>query len=198
MVKADRRRRDSGERLAGGSVVFGRASRSVRTKSQRCSVLFWKSSRRDEHQERSVQVCGVFGFGFVFDFCVENSAERRVQPRNLGNTAVFDQNVRAREQEELARARLAKQRMEQLRKMENQTHAQVSFEKIKLAAELYKSESQSSMGYEGALVVENSTSMMKAGFAGDDAPRAVYPTIVGRPRHMGVMVKKKERNTFCF
>ena len=25
--------------------------------------------------------------------------------------------------------------------------------------------------------------MCKAGFAGDDAPRAVFPSIVGRPRH---------------
>uniref|UniRef100_M4ENT7 Actin n=2 Tax=Brassica campestris TaxID=3711 RepID=M4ENT7_BRACM len=30
--------------------------------------------------------------------------------------------------------------------------------------------------------------MVKAGFAGDDAPRAVFPSIVGRPRHTGVMV----------
>ena len=30
--------------------------------------------------------------------------------------------------------------------------------------------------------------MCKAGFAGDDAPRAVFPSIVGRPRHQGVMV----------
>lgn len=29
---------------------------------------------------------------------------------------------------------------------------------------------------------------MQAGFAGDDAPRAVFPSIVGRPRHEGVMV----------
>jgi actin len=28
----------------------------------------------------------------------------------------------------------------------------------------------------------------QAGFAGDDAPRAVFPSIVGRPRHTGVMV----------
>jgi actin-related protein len=27
--------------------------------------------------------------------------------------------------------------------------------------------------------------MCKAGFAGDDAPRAVFPSIVGRPRHQG-------------
>ncbi|XP_073526468.1 uncharacterized protein [Phyllobates terribilis] len=35
------------------------------------------------------------------------------------------------------------------------------------------------------LVVDNGTGMVKAGFAGDDAPRAVFPSIVGRPRHTG-------------
>ena len=39
-----------------------------------------------------------------------------------------------------------------------------------------------------ALVVDNGSGMCKAGFAGDDAPRAVFPSIVGRPRHKGVMV----------
>ncbi|KAJ7371140.1 hypothetical protein OS493_027829 [Desmophyllum pertusum] len=33
-----------------------------------------------------------------------------------------------------------------------------------------------------ALVVDNGSGMCKAGFAGDDAPRAVFPSIVGRPR----------------
>ena len=40
-----------------------------------------------------------------------------------------------------------------------------------------------------ALVVDNGSGMCKAGFAGDDAPRAVFPSIVGRPRHQGVMVR---------
>ena len=39
-----------------------------------------------------------------------------------------------------------------------------------------------------ALVVDNGSGMCKAGFAGDDGPRAVFPSIVGRPRHKGVMV----------
>ncbi|KAJ5069822.1 actin [Anaeramoeba ignava] len=38
-----------------------------------------------------------------------------------------------------------------------------------------------------ALVIDNGSGMCKAGFAGDDAPRAVFPSIVGRPRHLGVM-----------
>lgn len=40
-----------------------------------------------------------------------------------------------------------------------------------------------------ALVVDNGSGMCKAGFAGDDAPRAVFPSIVGRPRHQVCYVK---------
>ncbi|VDI37984.1 Hypothetical predicted protein [Mytilus galloprovincialis] len=36
--------------------------------------------------------------------------------------------------------------------------------------------------YEGAVVIDNGSEMCKAGFAGDDAPRAVFPSIVGRTR----------------
>ncbi|CAL8092142.1 unnamed protein product [Calicophoron daubneyi] len=39
-----------------------------------------------------------------------------------------------------------------------------------------------------ALVIDNGSGMCKAGFAGDDAPRAVFPSIVGRPRHQEVMI----------
>ncbi len=39
-----------------------------------------------------------------------------------------------------------------------------------------------------ALVCDNGSGMCKAGFAGDDAPRAVFPSIVGRGRYTGVMV----------
>jgi len=41
------------------------------------------------------------------------------------------------------------------------------------------------MGDQGetvALVVDNGSGMCKAGYAGDDAPRAVFPSIVGRPK----------------
>uniref|UniRef100_A0A0M3IWL4 Actin n=1 Tax=Ascaris lumbricoides TaxID=6252 RepID=A0A0M3IWL4_ASCLU len=39
-----------------------------------------------------------------------------------------------------------------------------------------------------ALVVDNGSGMCKAGFAGDDAPRAVFPSIVGRPRHQACLM----------
>jgi len=38
--------------------------------------------------------------------------------------------------------------------------------------------------------------MCKAGFAGDDAPRAVFPSIVGRPRHVGVMVGMGQKDSY--
>ncbi|KAK8958298.1 hypothetical protein KSP40_PGU001660 [Platanthera guangdongensis] len=38
------------------------------------------------------------------------------------------------------------------------------------------------------LVCDNGTGLVKAGFAGEDAPKAVFHSIVGRPRHTGVMV----------
>jgi len=47
-----------------------------------------------------------------------------------------------------------------------------------------------------ALVVDNGSGMVKAGFAGDDAPRAVFPSIVGRPRHKGVMVGMGQKDTY--
>jgi hypothetical protein len=36
----------------------------------------------------------------------------------------------------------------------------------------------------------------QAGFAGDDAPRAVFPSIVGRPRHQGVMVGMGQKDAY--
>jgi len=49
---------------------------------------------------------------------------------------------------------------------------------------------------ECALVVDNGSGMVKAGFAGDDAPRAVFPSIVGRPRHQGVMVGMGQKDAY--
>ncbi len=34
-----------------------------------------------------------------------------------------------------------------------------------------------------AIILDNGSGMMKAGFSGDEAPRAVFPAMVGRPRH---------------
>ena len=42
-----------------------------------------------------------------------------------------------------------------------------------------------------ALVIDNGSYMCKAGFAGDDAPRAVFPSIVGRDRHFSFFKPKE-------
>ena len=47
-----------------------------------------------------------------------------------------------------------------------------------------------------AVVIDNGSGMCKAGFAGDDAPRCVFPTIVGRCRHKGVMCGMGQKDAY--
>jgi len=39
-----------------------------------------------------------------------------------------------------------------------------------------------------AVVIDNGSGYIKAGFAGDDAPRSFFRTCVGRPKVPGIMV----------
>jgi actin-related protein len=52
------------------------------------------------------------------------------------------------------------------------------------------------MADQPALVIDNGSGMCKAGFAGNDAPRAVFASIVGRPRYHGVMVGMGQKDVF--
>jgi len=47
-----------------------------------------------------------------------------------------------------------------------------------------------------ALVIDNGSGMCKAGIAGDDAPRAVFPSIVGRPRMPGIIVGTEQKEVY--
>jgi actin-related protein len=47
-----------------------------------------------------------------------------------------------------------------------------------------------------AIVCDNGSGMVKAGFAGDDAPRSVFPSIVGRPKVLGVMVGMDQKDAY--
>ena len=47
-----------------------------------------------------------------------------------------------------------------------------------------------------AIVCDNGSGMVKAGFAGDDAPRSVFPSIVGRPRMQGIMVGMDQKDSY--
>ena len=46
------------------------------------------------------------------------------------------------------------------------------------------------------LVFDNGSDMMKAGFAGEDAPRAVFPTIVGRSLYRGYKIGMCEKDFY--
>merc|ERR1711937_785047 len=44
--------------------------------------------------------------------------------------------------------------------------------------------------------VDNGSGMCKAGFAGDDAPRSVFPSLIGRARQPGIMVGMEQRDAY--
>ncbi|KAL7632752.1 UNVERIFIED_CONTAM: hypothetical protein RMT77_016953 [Armadillidium vulgare] len=47
-----------------------------------------------------------------------------------------------------------------------------------------------------SIVCDNGSGICKSGFAGDDAPRSVFPSIVGRPRHQNVMVGMGQKDAY--
>lgn len=47
-----------------------------------------------------------------------------------------------------------------------------------------------------AIVCDNGSGTVKAGFAGDDAPRSVFPSIVGRARNKSVMVGMEQKDVY--
>ena len=47
-----------------------------------------------------------------------------------------------------------------------------------------------------AVVIDNGSGTCKAGFAGDDAPRSVFSTVVGRPKVPGIMVGLDQREVY--
>lgn len=47
-----------------------------------------------------------------------------------------------------------------------------------------------------AIVCDNGSGMVKAGMAGEDAPRCIFPSIIGRPKHTGVMVGMNARDIY--
>ena len=45
-------------------------------------------------------------------------------------------------------------------------------------------------------MIDTGLDTVKAGFAGEDAPRVQFPTVVGRPRHQGVMVGMGQKDAY--
>jgi len=57
-------------------------------------------------------------------------------------------------------------------------------------------EDEDEMEEQSSLVVDNGSGMVKSGFSGDDAPRAVFPSIVGRPRTKQAMVGTVQKDAY--
>ncbi|KAA0194951.1 Actin other eukaryote [Fasciolopsis buskii] len=49
---------------------------------------------------------------------------------------------------------------------------------------------------EKTIVIDNGSGVCKAGFAGADRPHTLFPCVVGRLKHMGVMIGRKEKNLY--
>jgi len=47
-----------------------------------------------------------------------------------------------------------------------------------------------------AIVIDNGSGICKAGFSGEDAPRAVFPSIVGRPKFAGALVGVDQKEVY--
>ncbi|CAD5117533.1 DgyrCDS6298 [Dimorphilus gyrociliatus] len=52
------------------------------------------------------------------------------------------------------------------------------------------------MQNEIGIVIDNGSGMVKAGFAGDDAPRSVFPAIVARPRYVSIIVGMGNKDAY--
>ena len=48
-----------------------------------------------------------------------------------------------------------------------------------------------------ACIIDHGSLFIKTGFAGEDAPKSVFPAVVGRYRSMGVMVGIRQRDCYC-
>ncbi|MFM7850381.1 MAG: actin, cytoplasmic 2, partial [Flammeovirgaceae bacterium] len=46
------------------------------------------------------------------------------------------------------------------------------------------------------LVLDNGSGVMKAGFSGEDAPRAIFPAIVGRPKNSSALVGVETKDEY--
>jgi actin-related protein len=49
---------------------------------------------------------------------------------------------------------------------------------------------------ERAIVIDNGSGEIKAGFSGDDAPRAIFPSRVGHPKQAGIMIGLDHKDTY--
>lgn len=45
-------------------------------------------------------------------------------------------------------------------------------------------------------VIDNGSGVVKAGFSGEDAPRAIFPSVIGRPKNPGVIIGVEAKDEY--
>ncbi len=128
------------------------------------------------------------------------SSSRRLQPRyQKGKAAKYDAVSKQRTKEEVEKQKARQQKIMDATKQQNEEFDRIAGNKA------FTTQEQSLSQMYGAnslsdeiqtLVVDNGSWFVKAGFAGDDAPRAVFPSLIGRPRHTGVMVGMGQKDSY--
>lgn len=110
------------------------------------------------------------------------SSTLRLQPRFEKNKAyTYDQKVNQRtEQERLARQQKQKQ-LEELKKQQVEEEAEYEKYASSDSTNTFLNNPLTDDCSVSALVIDFGSGMSKAGFAGDDAPRAVFPTVALKP-----------------
>lgn len=47
-----------------------------------------------------------------------------------------------------------------------------------------------------SIIIDNGSGYIKAGIAGDDAPKSCFPTLIGRPKQPGMMVGMDQKDIY--
>ena len=45
-------------------------------------------------------------------------------------------------------------------------------------------------------VIDNGSGLVKAGFSGEDSPRAIFPSIIGRPKNKDVIIGVEHKDEY--
>lgn len=123
----------------------------------------------------------------------------RLQPRfQKGNQQKFDRVVEARIKNDFKAMQITKEQAKKVKEnMRNLILKEDNLENYDKVPFLSDKENEFCKNWDcEQVVIKIGNQFIKAGFGGDDAPRAVFPTIVGRPRHSGVMVGMGQKDSY--
>ena len=124
----------------------------------------------------------------------------RLQPRfQKGNQYKFDQVVAARIKNDYAAMQISKEQLKNMKsKLQNLQVDENQSSNSNLSVPFVSSTPNEICKDWGAenIVIKVGSQNTCAGFGGDDAPRAVFPSIIGRPRHAGVMVGMGQKDSY--